>query len=147
MQEVLLEILLCWYISCLKRYLFFLQVAEIFVKAFPNAEDIRVPLRDKYHGLQQRLRHSSVKGNGHPSSGNTKQIFSFTLLINCDNTFFRTLCETIIIAFSYTALKEFCGKFCIFFLMCLHQTENITTCKLMVFLHVMTLSVCISEWL
>ncbi|KAM4638991.1 ciliogenesis and planar polarity effector 1 isoform 3-T3 [Amazona ochrocephala] len=39
------------------------KVAEIFVKAFPNPEDIRVPLRDKYHGLQQRLRHSVVKGS------------------------------------------------------------------------------------
>ncbi|XP_010117321.1 PREDICTED: uncharacterized protein C5orf42-like, partial [Chlamydotis macqueenii] len=38
------------------------KVAEIFVKAFPSPEDIRVPLRDKYHGLQQRLRHSTVKG-------------------------------------------------------------------------------------
>ncbi|XP_054041312.1 ciliogenesis and planar polarity effector 1 isoform X1 [Rissa tridactyla] len=38
------------------------KVAEIFVKAFPNPEDIRVPLRDKYNGLQQRLRHSVVKG-------------------------------------------------------------------------------------
>ncbi|KAM9587782.1 ciliogenesis and planar polarity effector 1 isoform 3-T4 [Morphnus guianensis] len=38
------------------------KVAEIFVKAFPDPEDIRVPLRDKYHGLQQRLRHSIVKG-------------------------------------------------------------------------------------
>ncbi|NXI96053.1 CPLN1 protein, partial [Psophia crepitans] len=38
------------------------RVAEIFVKAFPNPEDIRVPLRDKYHGLKQRLRHSIVKG-------------------------------------------------------------------------------------
>ncbi|KAM6109759.1 ciliogenesis and planar polarity effector 1 [Phoenicopterus ruber ruber] len=38
------------------------KVAEIFVKAFPNPADIRVPLRDKYHGLQQRLRHSIVKG-------------------------------------------------------------------------------------
>uniref|UniRef100_A0A8C0USD2 Ciliogenesis and planar polarity effector 1 n=1 Tax=Cyanistes caeruleus TaxID=156563 RepID=A0A8C0USD2_CYACU len=38
------------------------KVAEIFVKAFPNPEDIRVSLRDKYHGLQQRLRHSTVKG-------------------------------------------------------------------------------------
>ncbi|NXD88081.1 CPLN1 protein, partial [Halcyon senegalensis] len=37
------------------------KVAEIFVKAFPNPEDIRVPLRDKYHGLQQRLRHSIIK--------------------------------------------------------------------------------------
>ncbi|XP_058280081.1 ciliogenesis and planar polarity effector 1 isoform X3 [Hirundo rustica] len=38
------------------------KVAEIFVKAFPNPEDIRVSLRDKYHGLQQRLRQSTVKG-------------------------------------------------------------------------------------
>ncbi|XP_035758541.1 ciliogenesis and planar polarity effector 1 isoform X2 [Egretta garzetta] len=38
------------------------KVAEIFVKAFPNPEDIRVPLRDKYHGLQQRLKQSIVKG-------------------------------------------------------------------------------------
>ncbi|XP_048224198.1 ciliogenesis and planar polarity effector 1 [Perognathus longimembris pacificus] len=38
------------------------QVAEIFVKAFPNPEDIRVPLREKYHSLQQRLRHCIVKG-------------------------------------------------------------------------------------
>ncbi|XP_051628250.1 ciliogenesis and planar polarity effector 1 isoform X4 [Manacus candei] len=37
------------------------KVAEIFVKAFPNPEDIRVPLRDKYNALQQRLRHSIVK--------------------------------------------------------------------------------------
>lgn len=49
-----------------------MQVAELFVKAFPNPEDIRVPLRDKYHGLQQRLRHSIVKGNVHPSSGKIK---------------------------------------------------------------------------
>ncbi|XP_057289224.1 ciliogenesis and planar polarity effector 1 [Pezoporus wallicus] len=39
------------------------KVAEIFVKAFPNPEDIRVPLRDKYHGLQQQLRHSIIKGS------------------------------------------------------------------------------------
>uniref|UniRef100_U3IMM2 Ciliosis and planar polarity effector complex subunit 1 n=1 Tax=Anas platyrhynchos platyrhynchos TaxID=8840 RepID=U3IMM2_ANAPP len=39
------------------------KVAEIFVKAFPNPEDVRVPLRDKYHGLQQRLRHCTVKGS------------------------------------------------------------------------------------
>ncbi|XP_074021935.1 ciliogenesis and planar polarity effector 1 [Numenius arquata] len=39
------------------------KVADIFVKAFPNPEDIRVPLRDKYNGLQQRLRHSVVKGS------------------------------------------------------------------------------------
>ncbi|XP_071587086.1 ciliogenesis and planar polarity effector 1 isoform X2 [Heliangelus exortis] len=38
------------------------KVAEIFVKAFPNPEDVRVALRDKYHGLQQRLSHSIVKG-------------------------------------------------------------------------------------
>ena len=40
----------------------FLKVAEIFVKAFPNPEDIRVPLREKYHSLQQRLGHCVVKG-------------------------------------------------------------------------------------
>ncbi|XP_032193468.1 ciliogenesis and planar polarity effector 1 isoform X2 [Mustela erminea] len=38
------------------------KVAEIFVRAFPNPEDIRVPLREKYHSLQQRLRHCVVKG-------------------------------------------------------------------------------------
>ncbi|XP_013370412.1 PREDICTED: uncharacterized protein C5orf42 homolog isoform X2 [Chinchilla lanigera] len=38
------------------------KVAEIFVKAFPNPEDIRVPLREKYHSLQQRFRHCVVKG-------------------------------------------------------------------------------------
>uniref|UniRef100_A0A8C2T5G2 Ciliosis and planar polarity effector complex subunit 1 n=1 Tax=Coturnix japonica TaxID=93934 RepID=A0A8C2T5G2_COTJA len=38
------------------------KVAEIFVKAFPNPEDVRVPLRDKYHSLQQRLRHCTVQG-------------------------------------------------------------------------------------
>ncbi|XP_049718453.1 ciliogenesis and planar polarity effector 1 isoform X2 [Elephas maximus indicus] len=38
------------------------KVAEIFMKAFPNPEDIRVPLREKYHSLQQRLRHCVVKG-------------------------------------------------------------------------------------
>ncbi|NWI89797.1 CPLN1 protein, partial [Pitta sordida] len=38
------------------------KVAEIFVKAFPNPEDVRVPLREKFHGLQQRLRHSIIKG-------------------------------------------------------------------------------------
>ncbi|XP_042731159.1 ciliogenesis and planar polarity effector 1 isoform X3 [Lagopus leucura] len=37
------------------------KVAEIFVKAFPNPEDVRVPLRDKYNGLQQRLRHCTVQ--------------------------------------------------------------------------------------
>uniref|UniRef100_A0A4W2H9L1 Ciliosis and planar polarity effector complex subunit 1 n=1 Tax=Bos indicus x Bos taurus TaxID=30522 RepID=A0A4W2H9L1_BOBOX len=39
------------------------KVAEIFVKAFPNPEDIRVSLREKYHSLQQRLRHCVVKGS------------------------------------------------------------------------------------
>nr|XP_013816546.1 PREDICTED: uncharacterized protein C5orf42 homolog [Apteryx mantelli mantelli] len=38
------------------------KVAEILVKAFPNSEDVRVPLRDKYHALQQQLRHCIVKG-------------------------------------------------------------------------------------
>ncbi|XP_072373634.1 ciliogenesis and planar polarity effector 1-like [Scyliorhinus torazame] len=38
------------------------KVAEILVGAFPDAEDVRVPLRDKYHSLQQRLRHSTVRG-------------------------------------------------------------------------------------
>ncbi|XP_078391865.1 ciliogenesis and planar polarity effector 1 [Cetorhinus maximus] len=38
------------------------QVAEILVRAFPNVEDVRVPLRDKYQSLQQRVRHSTVRG-------------------------------------------------------------------------------------
>ncbi|KAM9367380.1 ciliogenesis and planar polarity effector 1 [Phaethornis superciliosus] len=38
------------------------KVAEIFVKAFPNPQDVRVALRDKYRGLQQRLSQSIVKG-------------------------------------------------------------------------------------
>ncbi|XP_061464401.1 ciliogenesis and planar polarity effector 1 [Rhineura floridana] len=38
------------------------KVAEILVKAFPNSEDVRVPLRDKYNALHQRLRHNLVKG-------------------------------------------------------------------------------------
>ncbi|KAM5264407.1 ciliogenesis and planar polarity effector 1 [Ctenodactylus gundi] len=38
------------------------QVAEVFVKSFPNPEDIRVPLREKYQSLQQRLRHCVIKG-------------------------------------------------------------------------------------
>ncbi|XP_006031932.2 protein JBTS17-like [Alligator sinensis] len=38
------------------------KVAEILVKAFPNPEDIRVPLKDKYYALQQRLRHCIVRG-------------------------------------------------------------------------------------
>ncbi|XP_053153161.1 ciliogenesis and planar polarity effector 1 isoform X2 [Hemicordylus capensis] len=41
------------------------KVAEILVKAFPNLEDVRVPLREKYNALHQRLRHCIVKG---PSS-------------------------------------------------------------------------------
>ncbi|XP_041041313.1 ciliogenesis and planar polarity effector 1 [Carcharodon carcharias] len=38
------------------------KVAEILVRAFPSVEDVRVPLRDKYQSLQQRLRHSTVRG-------------------------------------------------------------------------------------
>ncbi|XP_067320736.1 ciliogenesis and planar polarity effector 1 isoform X1 [Anolis sagrei] len=38
------------------------KVAEILVKVFPNPEDVRVPLRDKYNALHQRLRHCRVKG-------------------------------------------------------------------------------------
>ncbi|EPQ11667.1 hypothetical protein D623_10029263 [Myotis brandtii] len=38
------------------------KVADMFVKAFPNPEDIRVPLREKYHSLRQRLGHCVVKG-------------------------------------------------------------------------------------
>ncbi|XP_030047785.1 ciliogenesis and planar polarity effector 1-like [Microcaecilia unicolor] len=38
------------------------KVAEIWVKAFPNPEDVRVPLKDKYHSLQERLRHCIIKG-------------------------------------------------------------------------------------
>ncbi|XP_062905717.1 ciliogenesis and planar polarity effector 1 isoform X1 [Mobula hypostoma] len=38
------------------------KVAEIVLRAFPDAEDVRVPLRDKHHTLQQRLRHSVVQG-------------------------------------------------------------------------------------
>ncbi|XP_072448988.1 ciliogenesis and planar polarity effector 1 isoform X5 [Chiloscyllium punctatum] len=38
------------------------KVAEILVKAFPDVEDVRVPLRDKYHSLQHHLRHSTVRG-------------------------------------------------------------------------------------
>ncbi|XP_072461893.1 ciliogenesis and planar polarity effector 1 isoform X3 [Notamacropus eugenii] len=38
------------------------KVAEILVRAFPNPEDIRVPLREKYNSLHQRLRHCAVKG-------------------------------------------------------------------------------------
>lgn len=44
------------------RFFIFLKVADIFVKAFPNPEDIRVPLREKYHSLRQRLSHCVVKG-------------------------------------------------------------------------------------
>ncbi|XP_044287142.1 ciliogenesis and planar polarity effector 1 isoform X3 [Varanus komodoensis] len=39
------------------------KVAEILVKAFPNPEDVRVPLREKYNTLHQRLRHCIVKGH------------------------------------------------------------------------------------
>ncbi|EMP30280.1 Putative protein C5orf42 [Chelonia mydas] len=42
------------------------KVAEILVKAFPNSEDVRVPLRDKYHALQQRLRHCIVRAAAAP---------------------------------------------------------------------------------
>ncbi|KAG8599031.1 hypothetical protein GDO81_002855 [Engystomops pustulosus] len=38
------------------------KVAEIMVRAFPNPEDVRVPLREKYQSVQQRLRHSKIKG-------------------------------------------------------------------------------------
>ncbi|XP_075040335.1 ciliogenesis and planar polarity effector 1 isoform X2 [Mixophyes fleayi] len=38
------------------------KVAEIMVKAFPRPDDVRVPLREKYHSVQQRLRHSMIKG-------------------------------------------------------------------------------------
>ncbi|XP_018121837.1 ciliogenesis and planar polarity effector 1 isoform X2 [Xenopus laevis] len=38
------------------------KVAEILVKAFPHPEDVRVQLREKYQSVQQRLRHSTVKG-------------------------------------------------------------------------------------
>ncbi|XP_077136521.1 ciliogenesis and planar polarity effector 1 [Ranitomeya variabilis] len=38
------------------------KVAEIMVTAFPNPDDVRVPLRDKYHSVQQRLRHSRIRG-------------------------------------------------------------------------------------
>ncbi|KAM4052260.1 ciliogenesis and planar polarity effector 1 isoform 2-T2 [Anomaloglossus baeobatrachus] len=38
------------------------KVAEIMVTAFPNPEDVRVPLREKYHSVQQRLRHSRIRG-------------------------------------------------------------------------------------
>ncbi|XP_058880878.1 ciliogenesis and planar polarity effector 1 isoform X2 [Acipenser ruthenus] len=39
------------------------KVAEVLVKVFPEQEDsVRVPLREKYNCLLQRLRHSTVKG-------------------------------------------------------------------------------------
>ncbi|KAM5192359.1 ciliogenesis and planar polarity effector 1 [Mantella aurantiaca] len=38
------------------------KVAEIMVKAFPRPDDVRVPLREKFHSVQQRLRHSMIKG-------------------------------------------------------------------------------------
>lgn len=47
------------------------KVAEIFVKAFPNPEDVRVPLKDKYHSLQQRFRHCTVQG---PESEETMSV-------------------------------------------------------------------------
>lgn len=40
----------------------------MFVKAFPNPEDIRVPLREKYHSVRQRLSHCVVKGTVGPLS-------------------------------------------------------------------------------
>uniref|UniRef100_A0A7N4PTN0 Ciliosis and planar polarity effector complex subunit 1 n=1 Tax=Sarcophilus harrisii TaxID=9305 RepID=A0A7N4PTN0_SARHA len=41
----------------------FTECRKIFPElSFPNSEDIRVPLRDKYNSLQQRLRHCTVKG-------------------------------------------------------------------------------------
>ncbi|XP_054842667.1 ciliogenesis and planar polarity effector 1 [Eublepharis macularius] len=47
------------------------KVAEILVKAFPNSEDVRVPLRDKYNALLQRLRHCAVKGPNSEKSMST----------------------------------------------------------------------------
>ncbi|XP_018418827.1 PREDICTED: uncharacterized protein C5orf42-like, partial [Nanorana parkeri] len=38
------------------------KVAEFMVKAFPHPDDVRVPLREKFHSVQQRLRHSVIKG-------------------------------------------------------------------------------------
>ncbi|XP_044149120.1 LOW QUALITY PROTEIN: ciliogenesis and planar polarity effector 1 [Bufo gargarizans] len=38
------------------------KVAEIMVRAFPNPEDVRVSLREKYQSVQQRLRHSKIRG-------------------------------------------------------------------------------------
>nr|DBA23673.1 TPA: hypothetical protein GDO54_014565 [Pyxicephalus adspersus] len=38
------------------------KVAEIMVKAFPRSDDVRVPLREKFQSVQQRLRHSMIKG-------------------------------------------------------------------------------------
>lgn len=38
------------------------------MKAFPNPEDVRVSLRDKYSALHQRLRHCVVKGTMHVDS-------------------------------------------------------------------------------
>ncbi|XP_068106773.1 ciliogenesis and planar polarity effector 1 isoform X4 [Hyperolius riggenbachi] len=38
------------------------KVAEIMVKAFPHPDEVRVPLREKYHSVQQRLRHAMIKG-------------------------------------------------------------------------------------
>lgn len=42
----------------------FFQVAETLVQAFPEEEEsVRVPLREKYKSLMQRLRHCTVPGN------------------------------------------------------------------------------------
>ncbi|KAJ7335046.1 hypothetical protein JRQ81_012987 [Phrynocephalus forsythii] len=49
------------------------KVAEILVKAFPNPEVVRVPLRDKYSAVQRRLQDCIVKG---PSS---EEMMSFVL--------------------------------------------------------------------
>lgn len=48
------------------------QLAEILVKAFPNPEDVRVSLRDKYNSLHQRFRHCVVKGTMHDTDGSTE---------------------------------------------------------------------------
>ncbi|MGH0162158.1 UNVERIFIED_CONTAM: hypothetical protein FKN15_049564 [Acipenser sinensis] len=53
-----------WYIQKLKHSRKIMnKVAEVLVKVFPEQEDsVRVPLREKYNCLLQRLRHSTVKG-------------------------------------------------------------------------------------
>ncbi|XP_077318964.1 ciliogenesis and planar polarity effector 1 isoform X2 [Lithobates pipiens] len=38
------------------------KVAEFMVKAFSHPDDVRVPLREKFNSVQQRLRHSMIKG-------------------------------------------------------------------------------------